>query len=93
MYNDPEREVPDLALYAEVTHVPPTLMTAGELAEVLDRPRAAVLGWYRDGEIPGIRVSGKVYFDLGRVVAALRRRGQAAAAAWPPASPERRQFG
>jgi len=63
--------------------MPLTLLTARELAEKLGADYHAVLEWARDGEIPSIRVEGRVFFNLARVVNAIRQRQQAEAEAVP----------
>ena len=53
--------------------MPPTLLDPHELAEELDSSYPNVLDWARRGVIPSIKVKGRYYFNLARVVEALRR--------------------
>lgn len=52
-----------------------TLLTADDLAEILAVRPITVLGWYRKGVIPGIRLGHKIIrFNLTEVVNALEVR-------------------
>ena len=51
---------------------PDELLTAAEMADRLKVKPGTILGWYRNGRIPGRKLSPKVLrFDLAEVVAAL----------------------
>lgn len=63
--------------------MPPVLLDGRELADRIGYPVRTVMAWYRDEKIPGIRTGRKVYFDLGRVIEALRRAHAGAEAAMP----------
>lgn len=58
--------------------MPPVLLTGRQLAERLDASYDDVLSWSRRDIIPSIRVSGRVYFDLKKVLRALNERATAA---------------
>jgi predicted site-specific integrase-resolvase len=48
------------------------IVTAQELGDRLKVPPSTVMGWYREGRIPGHRISHKVVrFDLTAVAKAL----------------------
>ena len=52
----------------------PKLLDAKELAHQLGETYEDVTKWARLGQIPCIRVNGRVYFNLSQVVKALRSR-------------------
>lgn len=57
--------------------MPPILIDGRQLGERIGYPYRTVMGWYRDGLIPGIRTGrGRVLFDLDKVLTALRERGR-----------------
>jgi hypothetical protein len=56
----------------EETPMPPVLLNGQELARRLDHAYPTVMGWYRDGLIPGIKTGRCVVFNLDLVVRALR---------------------
>lgn len=54
------------------------LLTAAELAQVLNVPTATVWSWARNGQVPSIRLPGGrkfVRFDLAAVERALQMEG------------------
>ena len=59
--------------------MPPVLLTGRELAERLGYPYPTVMGWQRDEVIPSIKTGHTIYFNLGRVIEALRDRQRAKA--------------
>ena len=52
--------------------MPTILLTARELAERIDVPYDRVLEWARDGSIPSITHERRRYFNMGRVIRAIR---------------------
>lgn len=54
--------------------MPPTLLNGREVAAHIDATYDDVMSWARRGIIPSIRAGGRVYFNLGRVIEAIRER-------------------
>jgi hypothetical protein len=54
--------------------MPPPILDASELAEKIGASPQDVLDWHRRGIVPSIKANGRVYFNLGQVVKALRER-------------------
>jgi len=52
--------------------MPIKLLTAPELAEMIDASPDQLLSLAREGMIPSIKVEGRVYFNLAKVVRAIR---------------------
>lgn len=52
----------------------PKLLDPKELGELLDTPYADILSMTRRGLLPHIKVGGRYYYNLSRVVAAIRER-------------------
>jgi predicted site-specific integrase-resolvase len=51
----------------------PRLLNGWELAEYLGYPQDVIMRWHRQGVIPSVKASGRVYFNVDRVVEAIRR--------------------
>lgn len=52
--------------------MPPKILGARELAETLDANYGDLLSWTRRGLIPSIKSGGRYFYDLRRVLEALR---------------------
>lgn len=58
--------------------MPPVLLDARQLGQRLDASYFEVLDWARRDVIPCIKVGGRYFFDLKKVVMALNQRSTAA---------------
>lgn len=58
--------------------MPPVLLDARQLGQRLDASYYEVLDWARRDVVPSIKVGGRYFFDLRKVVRALNERSTAA---------------
>jgi hypothetical protein len=63
--------------------MPPTLLTGRELADQIGSSYDDILEGARLGEIPSIRVGGRVFFNLATVVKSIRERQRSEGLAVP----------
>lgn len=52
--------------------MPPQILTAAEAAEAIGMSYKQLLSLVRRGEVPHIRTSGRVYFNMNHLVESLR---------------------
>ena len=51
----------------------PAIMTGNELAKELSVPYNQLIAWTNEGLIPVIRTGGRLFFNVGAVIKALRK--------------------
>lgn len=63
-----------MAATAATVRTPDTLVDASEIARLYGVKHSTVLRWYRDGRIPGVRISRKtIRFDADQVSESIKR--------------------